>query len=64
MGYLPRREEPAQEREVCCREQSQRSWSSKSLTLATEGATGFGDFPAGFQSCFAPVFPHSSLLEW
>ena len=56
----PRRSrvEPAQEKESCY---SQQNW--KTLNIR-HGDAEFGTFPAGFWSCFGPVFLQYDVLEW
>ena len=62
MWYLPRRaanrvwNQPKRETHVAVNK-AERSWGSEDIR---HGDADFGVCPAGFQSCFGPVFPHSA----
>ena len=40
-----------------------KNWRSEAHFDIRHGDAEFGVCPAGFQSCFGPVFPHYDILE-
>jgi hypothetical protein len=67
MGYLLRRaanrawNQPKREKCVAVNN-AEKSWGSEEDSDIKHGDAEFGVFPAGFPSCFGPVFPHQVLF--
>ena len=67
VGYLPRRaanrEWNQPKRKKCAAvSKAELSWRSEEHLDIRHGDAEFGVCPAGFQSCFVPVFPHCAPL--
>ena len=65
MGFLPRkaanREWNQPKRKKCVAVNNvEKSWRSEERFDIRHGNAEFGVCPAGFRSCFGPVFPHSA----